>query len=110
MKRKSLKLIFCTLFLFQFYTYLSAQPALDDDGLFKFVNYTGDEEDFIIPLNTPYKVLQFTLRGGDGGEAVRDDCHSNGGEGATTVTRIVIGTLPGQIPSRDLACLADRCK
>ncbi len=70
---------------------------LDDNGQSQDLNFTGDVQDFIIPDGS-YNSIEFVLRGGDGGRARLGDCESEGGDGATIKTSILIGTGSNQFP------------
>lgn len=74
------------------------ETDLIDNGNLHQLIYSGTAEDFTIPHNTSYNSINFTLRGGDGGEAKLGNCISYGGDGATVTGTLKIGNYGGQLP------------
>ncbi|MEM9258972.1 MAG: hypothetical protein AAGA62_04960, partial [Bacteroidota bacterium] len=55
------------------------------------LNYSGTYEEFTIPLEADGNVLEFYLRGSDGGTATASSCKEPGGEGAEVEGLLSIG-------------------
>ena len=75
---------------------LNAQTGLNVNGLEYEVNHTGTYEDFLIPTSVESGILDFLLRGGDGGKnrACDNDAQDNksdGGKGATITVQFPVG-------------------
>ncbi|MCB9849204.1 MAG: exo-alpha-sialidase [Phycisphaerales bacterium] len=61
------------------------------------VSFTGDYQDFDIPVTNPPDFIRFTVYGADGGDAVAggdSQCRADGGSGATVKAVFRIGTAP----------------
>lgn len=76
--------------------------ALTDDGTEKELSFTGDYEDFSIPVGTTYGQVKLTAWGGDGGRrkvnAALYNCSAKGGKGAKMSATFEIGCGVNQIP------------
>ena len=80
----------------------SQAQDLRDDGNVHKLDATGAVSDHIIPSNTPYTAIRFTLRGGDGGRARANSsgtCSAWGGDGAVVYFTVPIGDGADEIPA-----------
>ena len=77
-------------------------PNLNIDGFEYEINHTGSYEDYLIPTNIESGIMEFLLRGGDGGKNPkcdndsRDD-KSDGGKGGTITVNFAIGSEDGEL-------------
>lgn len=93
------KIVLSILTVLTFCITLVAQDELDADGSWHDFDFTGEVEDFVIPHNIgTYNAIEFSLKGGDGGDADIGSCFSAAGDGAEVEAVFLVGNGTGELP------------